>query len=114
LGPYLETHGAADILAIANEFSANMKFTPSQIRELAGNTRFPADNLEKVLRLQELLTEFHKHTILKGKLVLKGGTALNLFYLNLARLSVDKGYKRQALLNALAEIDGSGPSKEAA
>ncbi len=66
-----------------------MKFTPTEIRELAENTRFPAENLEKVLRLRELLIEFHRHTILKGKLVLKGGTALNLFYLNLARLSVD-------------------------
>ncbi len=54
-----------------------MKFTPAQIRELATNTRFPAENLEKVLRLRELLTEFHKHTYLRGKLVLKGGTALN-------------------------------------
>jgi predicted nucleotidyltransferase component of viral defense system len=66
-----------------------MKFTPAQIRELATNTRFPAENLEKVLRLRELLTEFHKHTYLRGKLVLKGGTALNFFYLNLTRLSVD-------------------------
>lgn len=66
-----------------------MKFAPAQIRELAENARFPAENLEKVLRLRELLIEFQKHTILKGKLVLKGGTALNLFYLNLARLSVD-------------------------
>jgi len=66
-----------------------MKFTPAQIRELAESARFPAENLEKVLRLRELLIELHKHTILKGKLVLKGGTALNLFYLNLARLSVD-------------------------
>jgi predicted nucleotidyltransferase component of viral defense system len=66
-----------------------MKFTPAQIRQLAENARFPAENLEKVLRLRELLIEFHRHTILKGKLVLKGGTALNLFYLNLARLSVD-------------------------
>lgn len=89
MGPYLETHGAGDVLAFANKFRANMKFTPSQIRELAGDTRFPADNLEKVLRLHELLTEFHKHPLLKGKLVLKGGTALNLFYLKLARLSVD-------------------------
>jgi predicted nucleotidyltransferase component of viral defense system len=39
--------------------------------------------------LRELLIEFHKHSFLRGKLVLKGGTALNLFYLNLARLSVD-------------------------
>jgi predicted nucleotidyltransferase component of viral defense system len=66
-----------------------MKFTPAQIRELAENTSFSAENLEKVLRLRELLIEFHKHTVLKGKLVLKGGTALNLFYLNLARHSVD-------------------------
>ena len=66
-----------------------MKFTPTQIRELAENARFPVENLEKVLRLRELLIEFHRQTILKGKLVLKGGTALNLFYLNLARLSVD-------------------------
>jgi len=66
-----------------------MKFTNAQIRELADSTKFPADNLEKVLRLRELLIEFHKHSFLRGKLVLKGGTALNLFYLHLARLSVD-------------------------
>lgn len=66
-----------------------MNFTPTQILELAAKSQFPADNFEKVLRLRELLTEFHKHSFLKGKLVLKGGTALNLFYLNLARLSVD-------------------------
>ena len=107
LGPYLETHGAGGILAFANELRANMKFTPAQIRELAGNTGFPADNLEKVLRLQELLTEFHKHPFLIGKLVLKGGTALNLFYLNLARLSVDidlnyiGSIAREATLNEL-------------
>jgi len=66
-----------------------MKFTPAQVRELATNTRFPAENLEKVLRLRGMLTEFHKHTYLRGKLVLKGGTALNFFYLNITRLSVD-------------------------
>jgi len=66
-----------------------MKFTDAQILELADSTKFPADNLEKVLRLRELLIEFHKHSFLRGKLVLKGGTALNLFYLNLGRLSVD-------------------------
>jgi len=63
-----------------------MKFTPTQIRALAANSHFPAENLEEVLRLRELLIEFHKHGVLKEKLVLKGGTALNLFYLNLARL----------------------------
>jgi len=66
-----------------------MKFDAAQITKLARDTGFPANNLEKVLRLRELLIELHKHPFLQGKLVLKGGTALNLFYLNLARLSVD-------------------------
>jgi predicted nucleotidyltransferase component of viral defense system len=66
-----------------------MKFDEAQITNLARDTGFPANNLEKVLRLRELLTELQKHPFLQGKLVLKGGTALNLFYLDLARLSVD-------------------------
>ena len=83
-----------------------MKFTPAQIRELAQNAGFPAENLEKVLRLRELLIEFHRHTFLKGKLVLKGGTALNLFYLNLARLSVDID------LNYIGHVDREATLKE--
>ena len=47
----------------------------------AGDPDFPADNLEKVPRLRELLTELRNHPLLSGKLVLKGGTPLNLFYL---------------------------------
>lgn len=66
-----------------------MKINPASLRATAKTTGFDADNLEKRLRLRELLTEFHKHPFLRGKLVLKGGTALNLFYLDLARLSVD-------------------------
>jgi predicted nucleotidyltransferase component of viral defense system len=66
-----------------------MRFDAAQITKLARDTGFPANNLEKVLRLRELLIELHKHPFLRGKLVLKGGTALNLFYLDLARLSVD-------------------------
>jgi predicted nucleotidyltransferase component of viral defense system len=66
-----------------------MKLDAANITAIARGTRFQADNLEKLLRLRELLTEFHKHSFLRNKLVLKGGTALNLFYLDLARLSVD-------------------------
>jgi predicted nucleotidyltransferase component of viral defense system len=66
-----------------------MKIDPANLLATAKATGFAADNLEKLLRLRELLTEFHKHPFLRGKLVLKGGTALNLFYLDLARLSVD-------------------------
>ncbi len=83
-----------------------MKFSRTQIRELAANSHFPAENLEKALRLRELLIEFHKHTVLNGKLVLKGGTALNFFYLNLARLSVDID------LNYIGNIDREAATKE--
>ncbi len=66
-----------------------MKFDPTRFPSAVQATGFEPGNLEKVLRLRELLTEFHKHPFLRRKLVLKGGTALNLFYLRLARLSVD-------------------------
>jgi len=83
-----------------------MKFSPTQIRELAVDAHFPPENFEKVLRLRELLIEFNKHTVLNGRLVLKGGTALNLFYLNLARLSVDID------LNYIGNIDREATLKE--
>lgn len=83
-----------------------MKFSPTQIRELAADAHFPPENLEKVLRLREMLIEFHKHTVLNGKLALKGGTALNLFYLNLARLSIDID------LNYIGNIDREATLKE--
>src|ERR1700687_3541862 len=76
-----------------------MKFGAAQITKRARETGFPPDNLEKVLRLRELLTELHQRPFLSGKLVLKGGTALNLFYLDLARLSVDID------LNYIAHVD---------
>lgn len=66
-----------------------MRFDSTRFPATAKQTGFEAGNLEKVLRLRELLNEFDKHSFLRGKLVLKGGTALNLFYLGLARLSVD-------------------------
>jgi hypothetical protein len=61
----------------------------SLIRDIAATQRFQAETVEKVLRLKQILVEFQRHPALKQKLVLKGGTALNLFYLDLARLSVD-------------------------
>lgn len=56
---------------------------------MADGTGFDAVQLEKLIRLRQLLVEFRKHPFLRGRLVLKGGTAVNLFYLELARLSVD-------------------------
>ncbi|MBW2349538.1 MAG: nucleotidyl transferase AbiEii/AbiGii toxin family protein [Deltaproteobacteria bacterium] len=45
--------------------------------------------VEKVLHLLNLLDALNSHPFLKGKWVLKGGTALNMFMLDLPRLSVD-------------------------
>lgn len=47
------------------------------------------DAVEKVLHLLHLLNGLCAHPYLKGKFVLKGGTALNLFVFDLPRLSVD-------------------------
>ncbi len=55
----------------------------------ANRTGFSANIIEKVLHLIQLLNEIFDHSYLKDRLVLKGGTALNLFYFDLPRLSVD-------------------------
>ena len=50
---------------------------------------FPPQTLDKVDRLLDLLAELSEHPLLKDKLALHGGTAINLFMLNIPRLSVD-------------------------
>jgi len=50
---------------------------------------FRPEILEKVIHLLRLLQGFRSHPFLKGRLALKGGTALNLFMFDLPRLSVD-------------------------
>jgi predicted nucleotidyltransferase component of viral defense system len=56
---------------------------------LATETGFIRDNLEKVLRLCEVLHYINDNPFLSEHLVLKGGTAINLTVFNLPRLSVD-------------------------
>ena len=58
-------------------------------QRLAAETGYRLDTLEKVLRLLELLDEIAQDPVLSQRLALKGGTALNVFYLDLDRLSVD-------------------------
>jgi predicted nucleotidyltransferase component of viral defense system len=55
----------------------------------AAATGFRPDVLEKVAHLLVLLEALGSHPFLKGKLALKGGTALNLFVFAIPRLSVD-------------------------
>ena len=66
-----------------------MTISSSEIMSVAESTGFRAEMVEKVLHLLNLLDAFNSHPFLKGKWVLKGGTALNMFVLDLPRLSVD-------------------------
>ncbi len=59
------------------------------LQRLADATGHQLGTLEKVLRLLDLLQEIARDPVLSERLVLKGGTALNVFHLGLDRLSVD-------------------------
>jgi hypothetical protein len=63
--------------------------THEQLLREASAAGFSPEPFEKVERLLELLAGLDAHPYLKGRLVLKGGTALNLFVLDVPRLSVD-------------------------
>lgn len=67
-----------------------MSYSEDYISEFGKQTGFINSNIEKVVRLMDVLNYIHKELdIYFDKLVLKGGTAINLMYTNLARLSVD-------------------------
>ncbi len=63
--------------------------SPDELSREAAAAGFQAEVLEKASRLLELLETIRSHPYLKGRIALKGGTALNLFVLKLPRLSVD-------------------------
>jgi len=65
-----------------------MEYSRKDIEELAKQSCFLKDNLEKVLRLSSLLDLIFASAIGEN-LVLKGGTAINFAYFNLPRLSID-------------------------
>ena len=66
-----------------------MKISLNRLSAEAEATGFRSDMLEKVAHLLNLLDAIRGHPFLKGKLILKGGTALNLFVFDVPRLSVD-------------------------
>lgn len=66
-----------------------MRISPEKLADEAEATGFRADMLEKAVRLLGVLDALRNHPFLKEKLVLKGGTALNLFVFDAPRLSVD-------------------------
>ena len=60
-----------------------------ELEKVARETGFIRDNLEKVIRLSNILEFLVLNDNLKGKVVLKGGTAINLTVFDMPRLSVD-------------------------
>ena len=60
-----------------------------ELASLAKELNFVRDTLEKVIRLSEILDYINSNPIMKHRLALKGGTAINLTVFNLPRLSVD-------------------------
>lgn len=59
------------------------------LEQIAKEKGFVRDNLEKVMRLSEILNYFNMSEFLHNSLVLKGGTAINLTVFQMPRLSVD-------------------------
>ncbi|MBO7652595.1 MAG: nucleotidyl transferase AbiEii/AbiGii toxin family protein [Bacteroidales bacterium] len=86
-------------------------YNKNDIAQLAAQTNFLRDNLEKVLRLSDVLQFIAHSPRLKDCLVLKGGTAINLTVFNIPRLSVDidldfhKDCTREEMLQYRAEIN---------
>ncbi|NMA41979.1 MAG: nucleotidyl transferase AbiEii/AbiGii toxin family protein [Oligosphaeraceae bacterium] len=80
-----------------------MRFEENDIYEVQAATSFDLLCIEKVLRLMSILEIIFHNDELAGKYVLKGGTALNLFYFRMPRLSVDidlnyLGLERETML----------------
>lgn len=62
-----------------------MRISKERLLTESAATGFRPDVLEKAIRLLNLLDSFRSHPFLKGRLALKGGTALNLFVFDLSR-----------------------------
>lgn len=83
-----------------------MRLDKKELNKIAREQGFVRDTLEKVYRLEDILVFINSHPLMKERLALKGGTAINLTVFNLPRLSVDID------LDYSAEIDRAGMLKE--
>ena len=66
-----------------------MNLSLQDLQREAAATGFPAETLEKSIRIVSFLNALRSHPFLKTRIALKGGTALNLFIFDVPRLSVD-------------------------
>lgn len=85
----------------------------ARIRRLAAQSGYREEIVEKVLYLEAILRQLVRHPDLEGAWALKGGTALNLFFLDVPRLSadIDINYVGQGELEAM---QAARPAFEAA
>jgi predicted nucleotidyltransferase component of viral defense system len=64
-------------------------FSREYLTKLSEKTGFRPEGLQKQMTLLDLLREFSRHPMLREQYAIKGGTAINLFWFSLPRLSVD-------------------------
>jgi len=83
-----------------------MILSAQRLQREADATGFRPESLEKVIRLISLLHGIFQDPGLRERLVLKGGTALNLFLFDVPRLSVDID------LNYIGSVDREGMEAE--
>jgi predicted nucleotidyltransferase component of viral defense system len=76
-----------------------MEISKKELLGEALKTGFRPGIMEKVWHLMAILDGISVHPFLRERLVLKGGTALNLFFFDLLRLSVDIN------LNYIGQLD---------
>lgn len=88
-----------------------MNYTKQYLSDLNSKTGFNKNNIEKVLRLLDVLSFIFSESEFKDKLILKGGTAINLVYLNMRRLSLDidldyvNDIEKKGMIKEKAEIE---------
>jgi predicted nucleotidyltransferase component of viral defense system len=83
-----------------------MMISKERLGKEKNRTGYRQEVIEKVIWLIQVLTAVSEDSYLKSRLVLKGGTALNLFYFDLPRLSVDADF------NYIGTQDREGMLKE--
>lgn len=85
-------------------------YNKNDLAIIADQTGFLRDQLEKVIRLTDILRFFHEDSFLRQTLALKGGTAINMICFSMPRLSVDidldycRDVDRETMLNEREQI----------
>ena len=66
-----------------------VRYNKEEILKVANKYNFQRDIFEKSLRIKDIIDFFQIDNVLQNHFLLKGGTAINLVFLDLPRLSVD-------------------------